>query len=833
MFIPRMSAPDSSDKRWIQSRAGGLNPCIAIYGGPSVLPNCFTGDTRIITQDCAVRLDSIVDQEIEALSQGGEYRRAVGHCYGEQPIYKITFDNGQEFKCTANHRWVIYEVTGMRFVTTLELTECDLIPYVSGKDSRGHYFTRMVKIEDLCYSDTVYCIEEPETHTMVLEGGILTGQCVGYAWGRFLEVMGGTTCNLSTANAGDWWGYTQDGYERGNTPRLGSVICWRRPGEAGHVAIVEQINADGSIVTSNSAYNSTRFYTQTLYPPAYTWSNLYILQGFIYNPNVAGGLGNKIEGFITAAKDLVGKEMKRGLGSTFGPSIQFLLQCTRAVPGIANVVIPLVGAPSDLPKKGVSNSMGEFIEGPLYGNERSPEVGDIALLRNSETKKYATRVDCDKLAIITEVKGSDISAVHVNSLNVVANTTYKTSYRAICGYFRPDWSKVNNVAYAAGSYAQVGKLYDTENTAEDATIREVGYMSDRYEPTLSDKSKMKLSVVNYTTVLSALFQGLVGPSTTGVNVITDQLGQKEKIVADFMLDKGLNAAAACGMLGNIYYESNFNTAAVGDYGTSFGICQWHFGRGDNMKRVAGDTWYNNLTGQLEYLWQELQGGYSSTVLAHLNAVSNTVAGAQLAADTFVRNFEIPANVDDESKRRQAKAAEYFNLLVIQETTSTSGSSFVQSNQVMSGHAVEIPQWIAQDGISAIYTNYTYFYTVWGRSTYQRKVADIWNSKGRKSNRGIATIDGFYLVALKPIFGLSGDKVSIVLQDNTVINCIIADTKGNDSGANIYGHDAGGGRINIVEWETVGSASSVYTNSPDLSGWAGKSVTKIIKGDSIL
>ena len=50
----------------------------------------------------------------------------------------------------------------------------------------------------------------------------------------------------------------------------------------GHVACVERINADGSIVTSNSAYEGSRFYIKTLKVPNYYLSDAHIFQGFIY-----------------------------------------------------------------------------------------------------------------------------------------------------------------------------------------------------------------------------------------------------------------------------------------------------------------------------------------------------------------------------------------------------------------------------------------------------------------------------------------------------------------------------------------------------------------------
>jgi CHAP domain. len=152
-----------------------------------------------------------------------------------------------------------------------------------------------------------------------ISGGSVLPNCVGYAYGRFMEIMNATSCNLSTHNAGLWYGNTSDGYTRSDKPQLGAVVCWSRPGEAGHVAIVEQINADGSIVTSNSAYGGKRFYTQTLSPPGYTWSGNYHLQGFICNPSVSSsttgtttGNASKLYQFINCAKSQIGKKQEMG-----------------------------------------------------------------------------------------------------------------------------------------------------------------------------------------------------------------------------------------------------------------------------------------------------------------------------------------------------------------------------------------------------------------------------------------------------------------------------------------------------------------------------------------
>lgn len=112
--------------------------------------------------------------------------------------------------------------------------------------------------------------------------GSVIPNCTGYAWGRFLEENGIKDCKLSRGNAEIWYSNLLDGYERGRTAKLGAVICWSSTSSGGHVAIVEKIESNGDILTSNSAYGGSRFYMKTLSPPDYDMGSAYSFQGFIY-----------------------------------------------------------------------------------------------------------------------------------------------------------------------------------------------------------------------------------------------------------------------------------------------------------------------------------------------------------------------------------------------------------------------------------------------------------------------------------------------------------------------------------------------------------------------
>lgn len=118
--------------------------------------------------------------------------------------------------------------------------------------------------------------------------------CVGYAVGRFAEEGGPW---LRPVNAELFVQYAQrDGLTIEQTPSLGACMVWQggttqRPEDgAGHVAIVEQINADGSIITSESGYGAKRpFWTMHRERGTGNWGerpSRYKFLGFIRNPGV-------------------------------------------------------------------------------------------------------------------------------------------------------------------------------------------------------------------------------------------------------------------------------------------------------------------------------------------------------------------------------------------------------------------------------------------------------------------------------------------------------------------------------------------------------------------
>ena len=118
-------------------------------------------------------------------------------------------------------------------------------------------------------------------------GADVLANCVGYAAGRFNEIIG-KGCFV-------YWGYAPDadkwieaahnqGLHTGREPKLGAVIVWGGRGK--HVGIVEKINPDGSIITSESGYGSKNKFWTTTRKPGGNWGagSNYTFLGFVYNP---------------------------------------------------------------------------------------------------------------------------------------------------------------------------------------------------------------------------------------------------------------------------------------------------------------------------------------------------------------------------------------------------------------------------------------------------------------------------------------------------------------------------------------------------------------------
>lgn len=116
--------------------------------------------------------------------------------------------------------------------------------------------------------------------------------CVGYAYGRFNEIAGAGSCRYLRPTNAENFIQNRGTLSYGAEPKLGGCMVWRKGATlsgsdgAGHVAIVEKINADGSIVTSESGWGGPVFVTKTRRKGDGNWGAIspYAYLGCIYQP---------------------------------------------------------------------------------------------------------------------------------------------------------------------------------------------------------------------------------------------------------------------------------------------------------------------------------------------------------------------------------------------------------------------------------------------------------------------------------------------------------------------------------------------------------------------
>ena len=115
--------------------------------------------------------------------------------------------------------------------------------------------------------------------------------CTCYCYGRIYENTGAKPTYCPTGNAWRWWDQWPSNMDKGQIPRLGSVLVKEDPTGyyVGHVEVVEDIMPNGDIITSNSNYGGTFFYTRTLkasqnYLSDWEKNNGWRKRGFLYLP---------------------------------------------------------------------------------------------------------------------------------------------------------------------------------------------------------------------------------------------------------------------------------------------------------------------------------------------------------------------------------------------------------------------------------------------------------------------------------------------------------------------------------------------------------------------
>ena len=145
-----------------------------------------------------------------------------------------------------------------------------------------------------------YCIVGKPT----CNGLNVLANCVGYACGRFNEIIGYMEYPYLNCNAEDFIVRGKSlGLKVSDKPTLGGIMVWEGKGSlAGHVAVVEKIIDENTIYTSESGYESAYFWNSTRKRGSGNWGagSSYKYIGCLINPSV-----NELKPLDEIARDVI------------------------------------------------------------------------------------------------------------------------------------------------------------------------------------------------------------------------------------------------------------------------------------------------------------------------------------------------------------------------------------------------------------------------------------------------------------------------------------------------------------------------------------------------
>lgn len=165
--------------------------------------------------------------------------------------------------------------------------------------------------------------------------------CVGYACGRFNEIIGSFKYKTLCCNAENFIERAQQaGLEISSVPTLGGIMVWQKGATlsgndgAGHVAVVERIDSANQIYTSESGWGSSAFWNSIRRNDNGRWGlgSGYKFRGCIVNPaigkvvasqpsapsnNLSGYSDEQLAAMVWQGKFGNGQDRKNALGNRY------------------------------------------------------------------------------------------------------------------------------------------------------------------------------------------------------------------------------------------------------------------------------------------------------------------------------------------------------------------------------------------------------------------------------------------------------------------------------------------------------------------------------------
>jgi len=340
------------------------------------------------------------------------------------------------------------------------------------------------------------------------------GECTWYVWGRAYEILGHWP-NISKWYAKDFYAYNVNtgAYPYGNEPKLGAIACFapnNHAYETGHVAIVEAVGGDGSVILSEYNFVSRHVFSANRYlnpTEARTW-----VQGYIYLrpddpvipdhiPGPVGGSDDDIaDGDYTIRSDVAeGRSLGwEGDGNTNGQNV-----CLKDYFTYGDYVWTLERQSDDsfIVKTKQGGKLLDILGGPYsYGNEKNAIMWDYVqgnnnqrwyIVRNGSGYRFIAKHSGYSLDVRNgdATDGNNIYQYYPNESTAQRFYLEKHDFPNVEETSANDLK--DNATYIIRSKLDVSKVITTESDSSGANGKNI-YLYDYNSPNLPSTQIWKL-----------------------------------------------------------------------------------------------------------------------------------------------------------------------------------------------------------------------------------------------------------------------------------------------------------------------------------------------------
>lgn len=342
----------------------------------------------------------------------------------------------------------------------------------------------------------------------------LIGECTWYVWGRAYEILGQRP-NISRGHAKDFYAYNLNSgaYPYGNEPKLGAIACFAPNNHAywtGHVAIVEAVGGDGSVILSEYNFVSVHAFSANRYlnpTEARTW-----VQGYIYLrpddpvipdhiPGPVGGSDDDIaDGDYTIRSDVAeGRSLGwEGDGNTNGQNV-----CLKDYFTYGDYVWTLERQSDDsfIVKTKQGGKLLDILGGPYsYGNEKNAIMWDYVqgndnqrwyIVRNGSGYRFIAKHSGYSLDVRNgdTTDGNNIYQYYPNESTAQRFYLEKHDFPNVEETSANDLK--DNATYIIRSKLDVSKVITSESDSSGANGKNI-YLNDYNSPNLPSTQIWKL-----------------------------------------------------------------------------------------------------------------------------------------------------------------------------------------------------------------------------------------------------------------------------------------------------------------------------------------------------